>query len=178
MKTCRRCGEHKPLTEYYKHKRTADGYRGECKSCIREMSAEWTAKNKERYEEYRSEYRKGYRERHAEQQRTWREANRDKARASVRKYQERNPHVVAKVCADRRATKNKATVSWDEELTSLVMREAFALSRLRQTTTEISWHVDHIVPLRGGVVCGLHVWNNIQVITADQNMRKNNRHSW
>src|SRR5262249_25935193 len=47
MKVCTKCGESKPLTEYYKAATTRDGLRGDCKACFKLRAADWYQDNRE-----------------------------------------------------------------------------------------------------------------------------------
>lgn len=65
--------------------------------------------------------------------------------------------------ANRKARKLKATPAWtDKELIELIYAEA----------THRKLEVDHIIPLQGKNVCGLHVYYNMQLLTKFENIRK------
>lgn len=55
MKTCNKCSEYKPLTEFYNHKRSKDGKSWECKACTKANSAKWLENNKDRVRQYRQD---------------------------------------------------------------------------------------------------------------------------
>jgi hypothetical protein len=70
---------------------------------------------------------------------------------------------------------NQARPAWvDQEFAALVFSEAYRLAERRKEITGFDWHVDHIIPLKGKLVSGLHVPTNIQVIPAVMNVRKHN----
>ena len=83
---------------------------------------------------------------------------------------------MASQCAKRRTKKLQATPEWLTEDDFWLIDEIYELAALRTKTTGIKWHVDHIVPLQGKKVCGLHVPWNLQVITFTDNMQKSNKH--
>lgn len=68
----------------------------------------------------------------------------------------------------RRAWVKQATPGW---LTAEHLSEIRAI--YQEAAARIGeWHVDHIVPLRGKTVCGLHVPWNLQILTGSENRTK------
>lgn len=188
MKTCSKCGETKEFSEYHKHRRHADGLVSMCKPCtkvvyadkykrygerIRESGARWKAANPERTKELSVEWRAENRERANRTRREWAYRNLDKKRKSSADYKKRNPAANNAQGAGYRAKRLQATPSWVEEF---LIEEAYDLAQRRSKVFGFDWHVDHIVPLKSSLVCGLHVHNNLQVIPGKENASKNNRH--
>lgn len=87
------------------------------------------------------------------------------------RWRRSNPDVLAAARVRRRADETKATPSW---AVPFFIREAYALANLRTKMFGFAWHVDHIVPLRSKLVCGLHTEANLQVIPGAINMAKSN----
>ena len=86
--------------------------------------------------------------------------------AAKRKWKLANPGAVNADTAARFAAKMRALPSWAD-------REA--IKRVYVAARERSMHVDHIVPLRSSIVCGLHVEHNLQLLPPGENIRKSNR---
>jgi hypothetical protein len=77
-----------------------------------------------------------------------------------------------KASAKRRASELNATPSWaDQKKISLLYKKAEEFSNL----LEIKIEVDHIIPLQGKNVCGLHVWENLQLLEKSINIKKSNK---
>jgi hypothetical protein len=78
--------------------------------------------------------------------------------------------------AKRRALKLLRTPKWVDSEELWLIKEAYALAALRTKQFGFSWHVDHIVPLQGKLVSGLHTVGNLQVISGFNNISKNNNY--
>ena len=107
-----------------------------------------------------------------EKNRDWREENKDYIREKKSEWAKNNPEKVRSIRSKRRALELMATPRWVNHADiERVYKDAVDLQRLHGE----KYHVDHIVPLNGKTVCGLHVAWNLQVLTAEQNLKKGNR---
>jgi hypothetical protein len=133
----------------------------------------WTLANPERAKAAMANARKKKRSRYSELEKEWRLKNPEKTTAFKRAWAKRNPDIVNANTARRRAAKFRATPVWaDPTKIAEFYAEAARLTR----ETGIPHQVDHMVPLRSKVVCGLHCEFNLQVILGDENKSKSNRH--
>jgi 5-methylcytosine-specific restriction endonuclease McrA len=145
-KACKTCSEEKPLSAFGKEKRGRYGVRSSCKECRNIEGASWRAKNPTYHKE-------------------WREANREKKRASDERWRKNNLAIKNAANARYRAAKLQATPPWAD---MDAIRDVYLEAEYQQM------QVDHIVPLQNEKVCGLHVWDNLQLLTAPENQSKNN----
>ena len=95
-----------------------------------------------------------------------------KKRAYQAQWRQDNKAKRVEALRRRRAGKTSRTPKWLTELDIWVMREIYDLAIKRTALTGVKWHVDHILPLHGKTVSGLHVPSNLQVIPATLNLRK------
>ncbi len=168
MKQCTKCLELKSFDNFSKFR---NGLRPTCKACRRIESREYRVKNREYTLEYSREHYKNNKEAHIQRCYDWQKRNPDRVKSITKKYRDKNHGAVLSRNAKRRADKKNATPSWaDIERIKGLYKLATYLSR----KYGIKIHVDHIVPLNGNNVCGLHTLSNLQLLKAEDNLRKSN----
>lgn len=152
-----------------------------CIVCSSMTAMEWANKNKERSRETATAWNKKNAKKEAARARKYRAENKHVYKQSIANWRKKNAirykAYMAKAANDRRAAELQAFPKWakdDKELV-WVLKEIYELAALRTKMTGIKWHVDHIVPLRGKEVSGLHLPWNLQVIPAVMNFKKGNK---
>ena len=175
MKSCIYCNQQKALEDMVKHRGYKGGYASWCKACHSERNKKYYQDNRLREDSKKKEWIENNREKVRQYNKNYKARYTEQFRDGVRKWKQENPWAKTVWNHKRRTTKLNAWAKWDSELTELVTQEAAHLAKLRELKTGIKWHVDHVIPLIGKNVCGLHVWNNLAVIPAHVNVRKSNK---
>jgi len=118
-----------------------------CKKCYLKW---YKNKNKSKIFEYHKKYREEHKTELKEYNRLWIQNNLGKHAAKE---------------AKRRAAKMQATPKWAN------------LEKIKEIYNNCpkGYHVDHIIPLKGKNICGLHIETNLQYLPAIDNLKKGNR---
>lgn len=106
----------------------------------------------------------------------YRDNNKARLKNYFKQYKTLNNGRVNNTNKKRELAKKHRTPLWLNETALWMIEETYILAALRSKLTGVCWHVDHVVPLQGKKVSGLHVPNNLQVILGVENLHKNN--SW
>lgn len=106
----------------------------------------------------------------------WRSANPDRNRQIEQRRQRKRRRSGKKQAqaAKDRARLEQALPCWFNDDEHAACEAIYAEARRLTYKTSIPHHVDHIVPIRGDGVCGLHWSHNLRVVPATQNLTKGN----
>ena len=148
--------------------------RNKCKKCRSEITKEWAIANPEKVQAAKpkrlftaTEWQRKNRTLVNVRSKQRYSCHPEKSIKATREWQKRNPAKHNANSAKGRAHKFQATPSWAD---LPAIKDVYLEAAYMQMT------VDHIVPLRNKLVCGLHVWDNLQLLTKSKNSSKGNRH--
>lgn len=177
MKSCSKCGIEKNLDQFYADKAFSDGKRKSCRECEIKRRIEFRKNNVEnerlaarkRYDPIKAKLAANlFKDRHpgkfVEYARNYRNKNRRRVRLRGRTFNNL-----------RRSRVRKATPKWLTEDQKQQILLFYEKARILTLKTGVKHEVDHVHPINGVNVCGLHVPWNLQVITKAANVSKGNR---
>ena len=148
-KKCSCCKVEKSFTLFSKNSSRKDGLHPSCKDCKNKGNQKYHSKNRDKEASYSRQYYENIGKFETDKRREW--------------------------TARRRASKLKATPKWLSESQLTAIKCKYSLASMFTKCSGVPHAVDHIVPLRGKTVCGLHVPWNLQVITVEDNLKKSNK---
>lgn len=176
MKICTTCGESKSLDLFPRSNRSKDGCQSLCKVCKSISTKAWKEKNKERIRLARQAHYEANKDKQLSQSNAWKEANREHVNDYAREWAKNNPAKRCEAEMRRHIAKIRRTPVWltqeDKQAVIVIYEEARRLT----VETGIPHEVDHIIPLQGKLVSGLHVPSNLQILIKSDNASKGNRY--
>lgn len=95
-------------------------------------------------------------------------------KAARKRYKEKNLGADREWSARRRVSMIQRTPKWGD---AIAIRAIYKRAAELERVLGLTLHVDHVIPLRGRRVSGLHVHNNLAIVTAQRNIAKSNSYT-
>lgn len=146
-----------------------------CRSCVLSYHKAYREANAERIAAKKAEWKIINKDRVAAKDKAYAEANPEKRTKARKKWVENNPGKDAASKALNEQKRQKRIPTWLSEDDKWMVEQAYELAAIRSKIFGFKWHVDHVIPLNGNLVSGLHVPTNLQVVPWIENLKKNNK---
>jgi len=202
IKICNRCLKPNNISFFRKDNGAKDGLKARCKKCMSEVDAAVYLERKEAFAAKDARYYKKNKDIILKRNRVWCAANKNTLKESRQTYHKKNRGVILEKqreyylktkevkkekdriyyinnknksfakAAKRRANKLQAAPAWANKK---YMSLWFKFAKMESERTGRKVHVDHIIPLKGVLVCGLHCEDNLQLLFSEENISKSNK---
>lgn len=173
LKTCIKCKESKELSAFSRYTSKREPRRNKCKACSQQEVAEWKVSNPEKVKLSSKKWHENRREVNNLRSQEYKEANPTKVKELVFRWKKANKGLVNLHNVMREQRIQRATAAWiDLKKTKQIYTLA---AKWNELWPEDPVHVDHIIPLKGKNVSGLHTELNLQILRAADNMKKSNK---
>lgn len=169
MKSCSKCKVIKPFTDFYKSSSSKTGLQANCKSCK-------AKENLARYHDKLSGdveliFRK----------RVYDASRRQEKSTELRAFDRERSKTPKRIASKRDWSRKRKlivkqqTPAWADQKS---IKQIYESCVIMSKKFNVDFEVDHIIPLRGKNVCGLHVESNLQLLEKSLNLSKRNKPHW
>ena len=183
-KTCKGCLIEKSIDNFGKHKIGLNGLRSRCRACRKIEAAEANSRPDIKIQNYnrKVKWRRENEEQYKAVDKAWRLANPDKTKKSSNTWKAKN-RKATRTYAKEYAKEHRAerTAAQNLRYTRSLQRtpvwsEVLKIKELYAEASRLRMQVDHIIPLQGDLVSGLHVLGNLQLLSPFDNISKKNKY--
>ena len=206
QKICTKCQNLKNISLFRNDKRLKNGKGSVCLDCTRAYALSKRNKNPEKARESYTKWAKNNKDYLTQKKIAWAKTNPEKKKEADKKSYEKNKNkrlcvqkhwriknsavfkertsewrknnmdYVLSKNAERRAAKLHRTPKWLTKEQKQEIQDIYKMAKELQKIFPWEQHVDHIIPLQGVLVSGLHIPENLQILSAHLNCSKKNKY--